>query len=178
MTNQILKNNFPKTVEGKLDLIWDRCKRNMSDFSTYETEMIEIRKKVAENNPDPDSPLFKTYIRHLEEVDKYIYFDEKDKIYRATATGLMFKGYVTQKRKQNADRIIKALAIPTFIVALATFIFITLKKAKPSEIKLEYPAELQILTDRINTLDSLYNASISNDSLKKEVKKVNDKPSD
>lgn len=50
-------NKNPKTVEEKLDLIWERCKRNMSDFSTYETEMIDIRKKVSENNSDPSSPL-------------------------------------------------------------------------------------------------------------------------
>ena len=176
--SRISITNFAKTVEKKLDLILDRCKRNMSDFSTYETEMIEIRKNVAENNSDEDSPLFKTYIRHLEVIDKYIYFDEKEKIYRATATGLMFKGYVNQKRKQHIDRIIKASAIPTLIVAIATFIFITLKKAKPSEIRLEYPAELQILSNRINTLDSLYKQIIGKDTSSKLTLKVVEKPSD
>jgi hypothetical protein len=38
MTKSKVKMNFPKTVEGKLDLIWDRCKRNMSDFSYYEKD--------------------------------------------------------------------------------------------------------------------------------------------
>lgn len=173
--NKTLRKDFPKTVEEKLDLIWNRCKKNMSDFSDYETEIIEIRKKVAENNSDPDSPLFRTYIRHLEEIDKYIYFDEISNIYRKTATGLMFKGYVRKKRSQCIDKIIKAIALPTFALSLATFIFLTLKKGKSIELKLGYPTELQLLNERITNLDSLYKANIIQDSLKKTHKKVNEK---
>lgn len=83
----------------------------------------------------------------------------------------MFRGYVRQKRNRRNDRLMKAIVIPTFIISLATFIFLTLKKAKPAELKLEYPTELKILNERINTLDSMYNAGMCKDSIKKEQQK-------
>src|ERR1700693_2755417 len=86
------------TVEEKLDLILNRCKKNLSTTEDLKPEWIEICKKVAENNADLGCPLFRTYIRHLEEVDKFIYLHDVDD-FKATATGLMFMGYVNQKNK-------------------------------------------------------------------------------
>ena len=96
------------TERAKLDLIWERCKKNMSTTDDLEAEWVEICKKVAESNPNTSCPLFRTYLYHLEEIDKFIYLDQSSgkPIYRATATGLMFEGYV--QRASNEKEISEA----------------------------------------------------------------------
>src|ERR1700739_1235790 len=92
------------THEEKLDLILDRCRRNLSEKESLSVDWVHICRKVANDSTDLNCRLFRTYVEYLEAEKMILQVNHMPRYYDATLEGLIFEGFTAKKNRIEFER--------------------------------------------------------------------------